>query len=209
MGKVSRNPNRNRMKKIKRSVLTAMDEISTAEAKEKARVKRNLQLNDNIFAGSSLNLDKLTTRLIVPDLDDRMSIATTAKSMKYLKLNQSHKLMNKKEKRLQKKLMLARTIMALEKNKEEKKQAQRRRNTPVVGDLKLLADSLPNILEDVSPQLKAKMVNESTKSVKSFKQRRKAMLSDISKFQQVLQHPVYQKDPMNTMLQHLQNKFGD
>ena len=101
------------------------------------------------------------------------------------------------------------------KNKAKTPSSSGKRNT-LEGENKfqLLLDSLPSVKDKVN-ELKASKAtsaaaaaNEASKSQKrkTEKQRRREDLKNIDTFNQVLQHPEFQKNPMDTILEHLKNK---
>merc|ERR1712168_113542 len=128
---------------------------------------------------------------------------------------------SKKEKlKLRRKLWHEKIETCKEKAKKSQKTKAPGKLNTLEGDNKfqLLLDSLPSVKDKVN-ELKASKatsaasvaaaaVNEAskTKKRKTEKQRHKEDLKNIETFNQVLQHPEFQKNPMDTILEHLKNK---
>jgi len=124
---------------------------------------------------------------------------------------------SKKEKlKLRRKLWHEKIESCKEKTKKTKTKSPRKRNT-LEGEnrFQLLLDSLPSVKDKVS-ELKASKASSSavsaadevakTQKRKSNKQRLREDLKNIETFNQVLQHPEFRKNPMDTILEHLKNK---
>merc|ERR1712198_204642 len=128
---------------------------------------------------------------------------------------------SKKEKlKLRRKLWHEKIEVCKEKAKKCKSKASPgKRILDGENGFQLLLDSLPSVKDRVN-ELKASKasisaaaaaaaaVAASTKSLKrkTDKQRVKEDLRNIETFKQVLNHPEFQKNPMDTMLEHLKNK---
>lgn len=153
----------------------------------------------NIFEGINMNKFNITDKL--PDFDTRSAI--TSKSLKDLKLK-------KKDKQKLRHELWMKKCDAIQSAKKAAKARKKKQQTPVVGDIGALADSLPTIdlllkgntgpKDNVDAEVKVKGIQKE-------KKRRKQMLSDISIFQQVIKHPAFKDNPTATISEHLHNKY--
>jgi len=104
------------------------------------------------------------------------------------------------------------------KNNNNKKSPGKRRILDGENGFQLLLDSLPSVKDRVN-ELKASKASINAAAAeeaagnlskqpkrKTAKQRVKEDLRNIETFNQVLQHPEFQKNPMDTILEHLKNK---
>ncbi|XP_023235136.1 protein FAM207A-like isoform X1 [Centruroides sculpturatus] len=154
-------------------------------------------LASSLFSSVNITEDMLKQKL--PEFD-QMSVKSFASNGMQ---------MSKKDKRRLRHQLFIQKINAVVKRKQELKERAKRRQMPVVGDMKPLEDALPTL------ELLLKQNNEKTEEKKSTKPlacrstyaRQKAMLEDIAIFQQVLNHPSFKQDPASTIKTHLQNKL--
>jgi len=124
---------------------------------------------------------------------------------------------SKKEKlKLRRKLWHEKIEVCKNKAKKTSKSTPGKKILDGENGFQLLLDSLPSVKDRVN-ELKAskasisaaaEVVAASSKPAKrkSDKQRVKEELRNIETFRQVLKHPEFQKNPMDTMLEHLKNK---
>ena len=136
----------------------------------------------------------------------------TASSLKprkreIVKMNALSKV-TKKDKMKIRKDHLQNRLKAIQMIKNEEKASVRRQRKAIVGDLKPFTDTLDKILDEDNSmkQTKAKKQPLKAKPVKQ-KQVKEQMLKDMSIFQQVLAHPEYNKNPLNTISTHIENKM--
>ncbi|XP_014673807.1 PREDICTED: protein FAM207A-like [Priapulus caudatus] len=159
--------------------------------------------SSEIFRNISITPDILANQKVLLD-SDRMSIATTNKSSVQMK---------KKDKRKERHDAWLQKVGAITQAKEKQKTARRRANLPIVGDLKPLEDALPTLDLLLKESGRGKMErNEEPIKVKwtrSVKQKQKQMMEDMKTFQQVLNHPEYQKNPLGVISLHLKNKIQE
>ncbi|XP_023235137.1 protein FAM207A-like isoform X2 [Centruroides sculpturatus] len=131
-------------------------------------------LASSLFSSVNITEDMLKQKL--PEFD-QMSVKSFASNGMQ---------MSKKDKRRLRHQLFIQKINAVVKRKQELKERAKRRQMPVVGDMKPLEDALPTL------ELLLKQNNE---------------LEDIAIFQQVLNHPSFKQDPASTIKTHLQNKL--
>lgn len=94
--------------------------------------------------------------------------------------------------------------------KEDIEKSKKRQNTVITGDLYPLTLALLDIDKLSSSKTDEKkrrnMKKESKKSSRSSEKRRQnAQLSDMERFQQVLAHPVFKANPLETIDEHVRN----
>ncbi|CAI9729169.1 GTPase-activating 26 [Octopus vulgaris] len=85
----------------------------------------------------------------------------------------------------------------------KKIQRKQMKNTPVVGDLTDMKDSLPTFTTKKETAEEKPLPYKPPVKLKS---RRKEMLENINLFKQVLSHPVFKQNPGSAITEHLQNK---
>ncbi|XP_068751719.1 ribosome biogenesis protein SLX9 homolog [Montipora capricornis] len=139
-------------------------------------------------------------------LFDAGSVSTETGVRKTRKPQQS-----KKDRRKERHDNFLKKLHAGRKLDEEIKKAKKRAQTPVVGDMQPLLSSLPTIptLELTKMQKETKNRGEldgRPKGKKLSKKARQALqASEIARFQQVLQHPAYQANPLAAISEHIKN----
>eukprot|EP00731_Ephydatia_muelleri_P026196 Em0018g296a len=72
--------------------------------------------------------------------------------------------------------------------------SEKRKQTPVVGDMHALITTLPDVQESVASEPKSTKRTQHT-----------TLLSELDHFQKVLTHPSYQSDPLGAIAQHIHN----
>jgi len=169
-----------------------------------------------VFSKLDIDLDMLTKSLNQGssgggvNFDTRSSV--TGKSLKGLGLK-------KKEKQQLRHDIWLKKVNIIEERRKEEKDRKRRQKTAVVGDMRPLCDTLPTLelllkstagstsnkkknrtSEKLIPQRKARGIEK-----ESFQ--KKQTLDEISQFRAVLQHPAYQSNPFDTIVEHLTNKM--
>jgi len=143
------------------------------------------------------------------NFDTRSSV--TGKSLKGLGLK-------KKEKQQLRHEIWVKKVNIMEERKKEEKDRKRREKTAVVGDMRALSDSLPTIdllLRSTSGSASSNSRSSTRKEAPQRKVRgiekesfrKKQTMEEIAMFQAVLQHPAYQANPLDTIVEHLTNKM--
>lgn len=153
----------------------------------------------NLFEGININKFNITEKL--PDFDARSAI--TSKSLKELKLK-------KKDKQRLRHELWMKKCDAIQTAKKAAKAKKKKQQTPVVGDIGALADTLPTIELLLKGNTGPKDHGEAEVKVKGIqkeKKRKKQMMTDISIFQQVIKHPAFKDNPTATISEHLHNKY--
>ena len=137
----------------------------------------------------------------------------TASSLKprkreIVKMNALSKV-TKKDKMKIRKDHLQNRLKAIQMIKNEEKASVRRQRKAIVGDLKPFTDTLDKILDEDNSMKQTKAKKQPLKAKKPVKQKqvKEQMLKDMSIFQQVLAHPEYNKNPLNTISTHIENKM--
>ena len=100
-------------------------------------------------------------------------------------------------------------LKAIQMIKNEEKASVRRQRKAIVGDLKPFTDTLDKILDEDNSSMKKTKAKKQPLKAKPVKQKhvKDQMLKDMSIFQQVLAHPEYNKNPLNTISTHIENKM--
>ena len=137
----------------------------------------------------------------------------TASSLKprkreIVKMNTLSKV-TKKDKMKIRKDHLQNRLKAIQMIKNEEKASVRRQRKAIVGDLKPFTDTLDKILDEDNSSMKKTKAKKQPLKAKPVKQKqvKNQMLKDMSIFQQVLAHPEYNKNPLNTISTHIENKM--
>ena len=137
----------------------------------------------------------------------------TASSLKprkreIVKMNTLSKV-TKKDKMKIRKDHLQNRLKAIQMIKNEEKASVRRQRKAIVGDLKPFTDTLDKILDEDNSSMKKTKAKKQPLKAKPVKQKqvKDQMLKDMSIFQQVLAHPEYNKNPLNTISTHIENKM--
>merc|ERR1712008_418605 len=122
----------------------------------------------------------------------------TASSLKprkreIVKMNTLSKV-TKKDKMKIRKDHLQNRLKAIQMIKNEEKASVRRQRKAIVGDLKPFTDTLDKILDEDN-------------SMKKTKAKKQPLKAKPVKQKQVLAHPEYNKNPLNTISTHIENKM--
>ena len=168
---------------------------------------------DKLSLSSSSVLKTAAKKELEVPMPAKMQIMhETASSLKprkreIVKMNTLSKV-TKKDKMKIRKDHLQNRLKAIQMIKNEEKASVRRQRKAIVGDLKPFTDTLDKILDEDNSMKKTKAKKQPLKAkpVKQ-KQVKDQMLKDMSIFQQVLAHPEYNKNPLNTISTHIENKM--
>ncbi|XP_067121481.1 ribosome biogenesis protein SLX9 homolog isoform X2 [Centruroides vittatus] len=125
---------------------------------------------------SSINITEDVLKQKLPDFDQANVKGFASNRMQ----------MSKKDKRQLRHQLFIQRINVMMKRKQDLKERAKRRQMPIVGDMKPLEDALPTL------ELLLKQNN---------------VLEDIATFHQVLNHPAFKQDSASTIKTHLQNKL--
>ncbi|KAK3600591.1 hypothetical protein CHS0354_020984 [Potamilus streckersoni] len=159
------------------------------------------RLPDNLFKNVKIGKEALQLQKL-PDFDAKSTI--TSKSLKGLQLR-------KKDKRKLRHELWNQKIDAIQEAKKKEKEKKKKQKTPVVGDIGSLGEALPTLeLLLKGSAMSANKESDASKKPKGIEKERKRKqqaLQDISLFQQVLKHPVFQENPTATITEHLHNKL--
>ncbi|CAG0883016.1 unnamed protein product [Darwinula stevensoni] len=131
--------------------------------------------------------------------DESQRGKSDAKAMELLSLVKSGAVKKKTKLKFKKTLLKAR-ITAIKDAEKTKRDALRRRMTPVVGDMEVLKCALPPPTEpSQDPPAKPQKKRQSLRS------NQKQMLEDFAQFQAVLSFPPYRADPAEAIKTHVRN----
>ncbi|KAF0314036.1 Protein FAM207A [Amphibalanus amphitrite] len=162
------------------------------------------------FAGLQIPPEALRQRL--PDFDARSVRSETARSVRSTKSTvRGQAAMKKKDKRKVRREAFMQKLDSVMESLRSARAAKRRRATAVVGDMRPLADALPDpvLLEKERAAKKAaaqqrRQPSQKRRGMPKQKALHKQYLSDIAQFQRVLEHPIYQEDPEGIVSEHVQ-----
>ncbi|XP_032239854.1 ribosome biogenesis protein slx9 [Nematostella vectensis] len=118
---------------------------------------------------------------------------------------------SKTDKRKERHVQFLKKLHAGKLVEESIKKAEKRAQTAIVGDIEPLLSSLPVIrlaaaTNQEGQNSKSQRSNCNEKTMKRRKKSRlKSQLADIKQFQQVVKHPAYQANPIDTITEHIHN----
>lgn len=122
--------------------------------------------------------------------------------------------MKKKDRMKMRKDLLRKKLAAIDSVKKEAKEKKKREKTVIVGDMKPLVDNLAvidDLIKDETVKEKerkeVKKAKKDSGRVKKQKQRKEQFMKDMAFLKQVYKHPDYQKDYVNTISTHIENKM--
>ncbi|XP_063789155.1 ribosome biogenesis protein SLX9 homolog [Pseudophryne corroboree] len=159
--------------------------------------------SSDIFASTTIDPKVLTQKLDV----DTQSLVSVKKEEKIL--------LPKKEKAKQRRERWLQKIDSLILAQQTKKAQAKRRATPVVGDMRPLADALPDLSELTSarkPKAPRKQPKDSVRKKKPEQtdyrkmkpaQKRKLMEEEVSRVQELVKNPSYKVSPLSAVAEHL------
>uniref|UniRef100_A0A0B6Z057 Ribosome biogenesis protein SLX9 n=1 Tax=Arion vulgaris TaxID=1028688 RepID=A0A0B6Z057_9EUPU len=175
-----------------------MDVTEVVAVDPTAGGKRGESLFQNVrISSADLSKQKL------PDFDAQSTI--TSRMFKGQNMKKKDKLKIRQE-------MWTTKIDLIQSAKRKAKESKRKQKTPIVGDLTPIEDALPTLelLMRESSEDSARRNRETTEKPRSIpkeKKRKEQMMKDISLFQQVLQHPVFQENASAAIKEHLKMKL--
>ncbi|XP_056670563.1 ribosome biogenesis protein SLX9 homolog [Monodelphis domestica] len=156
----------------------------------------------DVFSGTSIDPKVLVQRL-EPDM---RSVSAGAEASPVL---------SKKERLKQRRARWLQKIDAIKAAEESRKAEARRKATVVVGDMRPLAEALPELAELVTagrprkelpraPRQKARPTNFSRMTTA---QKRQLLEDEMTRFREVLASPSYQADPLRAISEHLSRRL--
>jgi len=127
-------------------------------------------------------------------------------------LENAKKKIKKKEKMKIRKELLEKKIHVIKLLKQEEKAMKKRKQTVVTGDLKPMADTLNQVIQDeIKPKLNVTSISQkSERKNKGFPKQKKvkaSFMEGMSVFKQVNSHEQYIKNPFGTISTHIENKM--
>ncbi len=193
--------------------------VKDNEKLSKSSVLKTLAVQDKKGATLPKTFDELKKQ--VPDFELLLAPPPTSKQIKAeseTKLNKIQgnssgkvtKKLSKKDKMKLRKDNLQKKLHVLKLVKEEEIAKAKRQKKAITGDLKPMADTLDELLEQDLEKKKKKANEKKAKRLKGTPKQKKVqdqMLKDMAIFNQVISHPQYSSDPFNTISTHIENKM--
>uniref|UniRef100_A0A8C1IQD0 Family with sequence similarity 207 member A n=1 Tax=Cyprinus carpio TaxID=7962 RepID=A0A8C1IQD0_CYPCA len=168
-----------------------------------------------VFAGTKISPEALVQTLKV----DEPSNVTISKQSAELKGTGEKKHQSKKEKMKERRERWLNKISAIKLAREQQVAQARRKATPVVGDMRPLADALPE-LSQLLPPLKspASAQRKNKASVKKKPeptnfcqmkpaQKRKLLETEASHFSEAMKNPTFKTNPLAAIGEHLRKRL--
>ncbi|XP_078620711.1 ribosome biogenesis protein SLX9 homolog [Branchiostoma floridae x Branchiostoma japonicum] len=119
---------------------------------------------------------------------------------------------SKKDKRKSRHDAFLQKLEAAHTAKRKAKEMKKRQQTAVVGDMQPLKDALPQLTAFLEQQQGGTAAAGQEKKEKEGtlkpKERKRIEQEELSRFQQILQHPQYRHNPVSTIMEHLKNKLS-
>ncbi|XP_059823185.1 protein FAM207A [Hypanus sabinus] len=162
-------------------------------------------LSTSIFAGT-----KIDPKLLVRKLDDE-DCKTVASSKKGDKIQ-----LPKKEKIKQRREQWFQKIEMIKLAKQKKKAQEKRKSTPVVGDMQPLSDALPELTDLISTSnnsmaQKSKSAKKKPERIQYSRmkqaQKRKLIEEEVARFRVTIENPAFKANPLAAVSEHLQKKI--
>ncbi|GAB1602994.1 putative ribosome biogenesis protein slx9-like [Argonauta hians] len=153
-----------------------------------------LKKGKNIFAKLNMEEFRIATKTDIPE---------NAGSYKLQNATKTPPQKTKKEKFREKKEYWKNQINSICSQRLKSKERERMKNTPIVGDMTDMLESLPTVSAQRETR---KQKPEPYKAPVKLKSRQKEMMENIGLFKQVLNHPMFQRNPSSAIKEHLQNK---
>ncbi|XP_067844107.1 protein FAM207A isoform X2 [Heptranchias perlo] len=159
------------------------------------------QLSTSLFAGTNIDPKTLVRHL---DHDDCKTVVSSKKGDK-VQLSKKEKTKQRHEQWLQK-------IEMIKLAQQKKKAQEKRKATPVVGDMQPLADALPELTDLISASnvsvakisKSAKKKPETTQYNKMrHAQKRKLIEEEVARFKATIDDPAFKANPLAAISEHL------
>ncbi|XP_078260583.1 ribosome biogenesis protein SLX9 homolog [Rhinoraja longicauda] len=164
------------------------------------------RLPPSLFAGTKIDPSLLVGKL---DDDERKSVASSQRGDK-VQISKKEKLKQRHEQWLHK-------IEMIKLAKQKTKAQEKRKSTPVVGDMQPLADALPELTELIS-ESNSSMANKSKSHAKKKPERiqysrmkqaqkRKFIEEEVAQFKVTIENPAFKANPLAAISEHLQKRI--
>uniref|UniRef100_UPI00398EFAD8 ribosome biogenesis protein SLX9 homolog n=1 Tax=Pristiophorus japonicus TaxID=55135 RepID=UPI00398EFAD8 len=159
------------------------------------------QLSTSLFAGTNIDPKTLIQKLAI---DDCKTVVSSKKGDK-VQLSKKEKTKQRHERWLQK-------IGMIKLAQQKRKAQEKRKATPVVGDLQPLADALPELTNliktsDVSMANKSKSAKKKPETTQYSKmrnaQKRKLIEEEVARFKATTNDPAFKANPLAAISKHL------
>ncbi|XP_013787995.1 protein FAM207A-like [Limulus polyphemus] len=199
MGKIRRSRQKYHLPAVRSNTLKINDgkeEISIKEPYSQKLEKCTKESADSsIFENLEIDLSQIKQ---LHDCDKRSIISNNGVGPQ----------LSKKEKRKLRHDGFLQKIEAIKAAKKKEIETKKRKETPLVGDMKPLEEALPNLELLIKDNRKTRSQKlDKPQGKKTLKAQQKAMLQDIETFQYVLKHPAFQEDPIGTVTAHICKKL--
>ncbi|XP_076310739.1 ribosome biogenesis protein SLX9 homolog isoform X2 [Tachypleus tridentatus] len=168
-------------------------EIQSKEQYSQLEKCTTVSANSSLFENLEIDLSKVAQ---LHDYDKRTIISNKSVEPQ----------LSKKERRKLKHQGFLQKIEAIKAAKQKENETKKRKQTPVVGDMKPLEEALPTLELLMKDNQKTDGSSENLDKpigMRTLKAQQKAMLQDIETFQFVLKHPAFQEDPTGTVIAHI------
>ncbi|XP_070571042.1 ribosome biogenesis protein SLX9 homolog [Ptychodera flava] len=156
--------------------------------------------SEGLFSGTKIDVDKLITNPTVKkdkDIDVKSTISSRSESGQ----------MKKKDRRKQRHEQWLQKIETIKTLRKKEKEAKKRAKTPIVGDLQLLSDALPDLTEYFKTSKRNKRPEKKHRPTPSTKDRQKLMNEEVAKFRQVQNNSSFKTSPLTSIKEQLRNQM--
>ncbi|KAG9328850.1 hypothetical protein JZ751_010121 [Albula glossodonta] len=201
--------------KITGSLFPELDKTTTEYTSEQTQKheneneKRRNVFSSSIFAGTKITPDVLVQTLKFEDQTSNIVSVQTGPEEK--------KRQTKKEKMKERREKWLNKISAIVRSREQQAAQARRKATPVVGDMRPLADALPELSQLVtssrtSTHRKARVPVKKKPEPTDFSlmkpaQKRKLLETEISRFSEAVKNPAFKTNPLAAIGEHLRKRL--
>ncbi|XP_072527127.1 ribosome biogenesis protein SLX9 homolog [Salminus brasiliensis] len=170
-----------------------------------------------IFAGTKISPEVLVQTLKV---DDPPPVQPTKPAGEERKGREEKKQQSKKEKMKERRQRWLNKVSAIKVAREQQVALERRKATPVVGDMRVLADALPELTQ-LLPTVRAassasarrqkgvvkKKAEPTDYSQMKPAQKRKLLETEASRFSEAMKNPAFKTNPLAAIGEHLRKRL--
>ncbi|XP_017538711.1 protein FAM207A [Pygocentrus nattereri] len=171
-----------------------------------------------IFAGTKITPETLVQTL---KFDEPSPLRTTKQAAEEQKGREEKKQQSKKEKMKERRERWLNKISAIKVAREQQVALERRKATPVVGDMQVLADALPELTQllpsvresaTASAQRRHKgLVRKKAEPTDYYQmkpaQKRKLLETEASRFSEAMKDPTFKANPLAAIGEHLRKRL--
>ncbi|XP_051550602.1 ribosome biogenesis protein SLX9 homolog [Myxocyprinus asiaticus] len=192
--------------------LSTQPKINTTDSSVNSNAKP-FNFPSGVFAGTKITPETLVQTL---KFDEPSNVTVTKQTGGELKGTGEKKQQSKKEKIKERRERWLNKISAIKHAREQQVAQARRKATPVVGDMRPLADALPE-LSQLLPSLKSahrknkapvkKKPEPTDFSLMKPAQKRKLLENEALHFSEAMKNPTYKTNPLAAIGEHLRKRF--